>query len=81
MTKDQTIIRVKVGLLELAKQLGNVSRAGKMMGSEFGSECPGDCGAQDSSSVGDMKRVGRICQQTFIDTYANVAFARLGACP
>jgi hypothetical protein len=33
MTKDQTIIRAKVGLLELAKQLGNVSQAGKMMGS------------------------------------------------
>ena len=29
MTKDQKIIRAKVGLLELAKQLGNVS---KMMG-------------------------------------------------
>src|SRR6202049_900403 len=32
MTKDQKIIRVKVGLLELAKQLGNVSQACKMMG-------------------------------------------------
>ena len=27
MTKDQKIIRAKVGLLELAKQLGNVSQA------------------------------------------------------
>ena len=32
MTQDQKIIRAKVGLLELAKQLGNVSRACKMMG-------------------------------------------------
>ena len=32
MTQDQKIIRVKVGLLELAKQLGNVSQACKMMG-------------------------------------------------
>jgi hypothetical protein len=32
MTKEQKIIRAKVGLLELAKQLGNVSRACKMMG-------------------------------------------------
>jgi len=31
MTKDQKIIRAKVGLLELAKQLGNVSQACKMM--------------------------------------------------
>jgi hypothetical protein len=27
MTTEQKIIRAKVGLLELAKQLGNVSRA------------------------------------------------------
>ena len=33
MTQDQKIIRAKVGLLELAKQLGNVSQACKMMGS------------------------------------------------
>src|SRR5215472_8660820 len=32
MTQDQKIIRAKVGLLELAKQLGNVSQACKMMG-------------------------------------------------
>ena len=32
MTEEQKIIRVKVGLLELAKQLGNVSQACKMMG-------------------------------------------------
>ena len=32
MTKDQKIIRAKIGLLELAKQLGNVSQACKVMG-------------------------------------------------
>ena len=32
MTREQEIIRAKVGLLELAKQLGNVSQAGKMDG-------------------------------------------------
>src|SRR5262245_45461239 len=32
MTQDQKIIRAKVGLIELAKQLGNVSQACKMMG-------------------------------------------------
>jgi hypothetical protein len=32
MTKEQKIIRAKVGLLELAKQLGNVRQACKMMG-------------------------------------------------
>src|SRR6516225_4104808 len=32
MTTEQKIIRAKVGLLELAKQIGNVSQACKMMG-------------------------------------------------
>ena len=32
MTKDQKIIRAKAGLLELAKPLGNVSQACKIMG-------------------------------------------------
>ena len=32
---------------------------------------------QDTFYVGNMKGVGRIYQQTFIDTYAKVAFAKL----
>ena len=32
MTKDQKVIRNKVGLLELAKQLGNVSRRARSWG-------------------------------------------------
>lgn len=32
ITKDQKIIRTKVGVLELAKQPGNVSQACKIMG-------------------------------------------------
>src|SRR5215213_8354505 len=32
MTNEQKIIRVKVGLLELAKQLGSVAQACQMMG-------------------------------------------------
>ena len=35
MTSEQKIIRAKVGLLELAKQLGNVSQACKMMGYSY----------------------------------------------
>ena len=44
---------------------------------EFDSECPGYCGAQDTFYVGTLKGVGRIYQQTFIDTYSKVAFAKL----
>ena len=32
MTTEQKIIKTKVGVLELAKQLGNVSQAGTIMG-------------------------------------------------
>ena len=32
MTTEQKIIKAKIGLLELAKQLGNVSQACKVMG-------------------------------------------------
>src|SRR5208337_3165194 len=149
MTKEQKIIRAKAGLLELAKQLGNVSQACHIMGysrdsfyrfkdlydkggelalqemsrrkpilknrvlpeietaleakmaqdgvilteaqvaalerakadkeahGEFVSECPGYCGAQDTFYVGTLKGVGRIYQQTFLDTYTKVAFAKL----
>jgi len=44
---------------------------------EFESECPGYCGAQDTFYVGTLKGVGRIYQQTFLDTYSKVAFAKL----
>ncbi len=44
---------------------------------KFESECPGYCGAQDTFYVGNMKGVGRIYQQTFIDTYSKVTFAKL----
>ncbi len=44
---------------------------------EFESEHPGYCGAQDTFYVGTLKGVGRIYQQTFIDTYTKVGFAKV----
>lgn len=38
---------------------------------------PGYLGSQDTYYVGMIKGVGRIYQQTFIDTYSRVAFAKL----
>ena len=38
---------------------------------------PGYLGAQDTYYVGTVKGVGRIYQQTVIDTYSRVAFAKL----
>jgi transposase InsO family protein len=44
---------------------------------EFESECPGYCVAQDTFYVGTLKGVGRVYQQTVIDTDSKVAFAKL----
>jgi transposase InsO family protein len=44
---------------------------------EIETEHPGYLGAQDTFYVGTLKGVGRIYQQTFIDTYSKVAFAKL----
>jgi len=44
---------------------------------EIETEQPGYLGAQDTYYVGSIKGIGRIYQQTFIDTYSKVAFAKL----
>jgi Winged helix-turn helix/Integrase core domain len=44
---------------------------------EIETEHPGYLGAQDTYYVGNIKGVGRIYQQTFIDTYSKVATAKL----
>jgi len=67
------------GLILTEAQLATLEKAqaDKEAHGEFESECPGYCGAQDTFYVGTMKGVGRIYQQTFIDTYAKVGFAKL----
>jgi hypothetical protein len=68
--------KVAQGLVLTESQLAALEKAKseKEAHGEFESECPGYCGAQDTFYVGSMKGVGRIYQQTFIDTYAKVAF-------
>jgi transposase InsO family protein len=65
------------GLILTEAQLTALEKAkqDKEAHGEFESECPGYCGAQDTFYVGTLKGVGRIYQQTFIDTYSKVAFA------
>lgn len=44
---------------------------------EIETEHPGYLGAQDTYYVGNIKGVGKIYQQTFIDTYSKVVFTKL----
>ncbi len=64
LTEDQ------VRALERAKQ-------GKEAHGEIETEHPGYLGAQDTYYVGTLKGVGRIYQQTFIDTYSKLAMVKL----
>jgi len=64
LTEDQ------LAALEKAKQK-------KQAHGEVETEHPGYLGAQDTFYVGCIKGVGQVYQQTFIDTYSKVAFAKL----
>ena len=67
------------GILLTEEQLACLEKAKleKEAHGEIETECPGYLGAQDTYFVGTMQGVGRIYQQTFIDTYSRVAFAKL----
>lgn len=49
----------------------------KQAAGEIETHHPGYLGAQDTYYVGTIKGVGRIYQQTYIDTYAKIAHAKL----
>lgn len=67
------------GLVYTESQLAALekSKQEKESHGEIETEHPGYLGAQDTYYVGTIKGVGRIYQQTFIDTYSKVAFAKL----
>lgn len=67
------------GILLTEEQLQALEKAKheKVAHGEIETEHPGYLGSQDTYFVGTMKGVGRIYQQTFIDTYSRVAFAKL----
>jgi transposase InsO family protein len=64
-------------LTEAQLQALEKAKEAKKAEGEIETEHPGYLGAQDTFYVGNLKGVGRIYQQTFIDTYSKVAFAKL----
>ena len=80
--KRLTALSTKVaqdGLILTEDQLHVLERAQeeKQAHGEIESEHPGYLGSQDTYYVGNIKGVGRIYQQTFIDTYCKVAIVKL----
>jgi transposase InsO family protein len=67
------------GLVLTEDQVAALERAKdeKQAHGEIETHHPGYLGAQDTYYVGTIKGVGRIYQQTFIDTYSKVATAKL----
>ena len=69
----------KEGLVLTESQVKVMERrkAEKEAHGEIETEHPGYLGSQDTFFVGTIKGVGRIYQQTFVDTYSKVAFCKL----
>lgn len=67
------------GILLTEEQLAALEKAKEKREAhgEIESEHPGYLGSQDTYYVGTLKGVGRVYQQTFVDTYSRVAAAKL----
>ena len=69
---QERLILTEAQLIALERQKEKRESSG-----EIETEHPGYLGSQDTYYVGHMKGVGRIYQQTFVDTYSKVADAKL----
>lgn len=69
----------KEGLVLTERQLRALEnqKAQKEARGEIETLFPGYLGSQDTYYVGNIKGVGKVYQQTFIDTYSKVAFCKL----
>jgi len=67
------------GLILTERQIAALERKKEedIASGEIDTAHPGYLGSQDTFYVGTIKGIGRIYQQTFIDTYSKVAFAKL----
>jgi transposase InsO family protein len=69
---EQGLILTEARLAALEKK-----RQDDEFNGEIDTAHPGYLGSQDTFYVGTFKGVGRVYQQTFVDTYSKVAFAKL----
>ena len=69
---NEAIILTEAQIAALEKKKSDDEACG-----EIETAHPGYLGSQDTFYVGNLKGVGRIYQQTFIDTYSKVAFCKL----
>jgi transposase InsO family protein len=76
---EQQVAQEGCLLTESQLQALESAREEKEAHGEIETEHPGYLGSQDTFYVGTMKGVGRIYQQTFVDTHSRVAFAKLYA--
>jgi len=67
------------GIILTESQLAALEKAKeeKLAHGEIETEHPGYLGSQDTYYVGHLKAVGKIYQQTFVDTYSKVAHVKL----
>jgi len=74
---EEHVARTGEVLTEAQLKAMDKAKEEKVAQGEIETEHIGYLGAQDTFYVGTIKGVGRVYQQTFIDTYSAVAFAKL----
>jgi transposase InsO family protein len=74
---EEHVARTGAVLTESQLRAMEKAQEEKIAWGEIETEHVGYLGAQDTYYVGIMKGVGRIYQQTFIDTYSSIGFAKL----
>jgi len=74
---EQRVAEEGVILTEAQLQALEKAKEEKQAHGEIETEHPGYLGSQDTFYVGTLKGVGRIYQQTYVDTYSKVAHCKL----
>ncbi len=74
---EEKSVREGLVLTEAQVQALEKAKEEKVAQGEIETLFPGYLGAQDTYYIGNIKGVGRVYQQTFIDTYSKVVFCKL----